>query len=80
MKFLALTAALLLSAAPSASIAAEQGAQPETTRDADALSKARAIGTKIRKVKKFYEPQFDISGLESYKPQQQVSGTIRQWG
>ncbi|MDB5737731.1 MAG: phosphate transporter substrate-binding protein, partial [Sphingomonas bacterium] len=51
-----------------------------STRDAAALSKARAIGTKTRKVKKFYEPQFDLSGLAPYAPQGQVNGTIRQWG
>lgn len=51
-----------------------------TTRDADALSKARAIGTKTRKVKKFYEPKFDLSGLEAYKPSAPMSGTLRQWG
>lgn len=51
-----------------------------STRDADALSKARAVGTKARKVKKFYEPQFDLSGLPSYQPRERVSGTIRQWG
>lgn len=55
-------------------------AQEAPTRDADALSKARAIGTKERKVKRFYEPQFDLGGLASYRPRVQVSGTIRQWG
>jgi phosphate transport system substrate-binding protein len=50
------------------------------TTDADALSKARATGTKKRAERKFYEPQFDLSGLPEYKPQQIVSGTIRQWG
>ncbi len=55
-------------------------AQTAATQDADALSKARAVGTKTRKVKKFYEPQFDLSGLQPYKPQVQVTGTIRQWG
>lgn len=51
-----------------------------STRDADALSKARAVGTKARKVKKFYDPQFDLSGLPAYQPGAQVAGTIRQWG
>lgn len=50
------------------------------TTDADALSKARAIGNAARKVKKFYEPQFDLSGIPEYKPDVQVSGIIRQWG
>jgi phosphate transport system substrate-binding protein len=43
---------------------------PASTTDAATLSKARATGTKTRAVRKFYE----------YKPQQIVSGTIRQWG
>ena len=64
---------LLLSATSAA-------AQDAPTQDADALSKARAIGTKARKVKKFYEPQFDLSGLAPYRPQVKISGTIRQWG
>ncbi|MDB5694803.1 MAG: phosphate transporter substrate-binding protein [Sphingomonas bacterium] len=51
-----------------------------STRDADALSKARAIGTKARKVKKFYQPQFDLSGLPEYRPSPPMKGTLRQWG
>ncbi|HEX7931877.1 MAG TPA: substrate-binding domain-containing protein [Paraburkholderia sp.] len=50
------------------------------TTDAAALSKARAAGTKKRAVRKFYEPQFDLSGLPPYAPAQRVTGTIRQWG
>ncbi len=50
------------------------------TTDADALSKARAIGNRGRAVKIFYEPQFDLSGLQPYAPREKVSGTIRQWG
>ena len=72
MRLIALTTMLLIASAASA--------QEAPIRDADALSKARAIGTKARKVKKFYEPQFDLSGLAPYKPQVKVSGTIRQWG
>lgn len=50
------------------------------TRDADALSKARAIGTKQRAVRRYYPPKFDLSGLPRYRPQQRILGTIRQWG
>ncbi|SIT47791.1 Phosphate ABC transporter substrate-binding protein [Paraburkholderia piptadeniae] len=50
------------------------------TTDAAALSKARATGTKKRAVRKFYQPQFDLSGLPEYTPARQVTGTIRQWG
>jgi phosphate transport system substrate-binding protein len=60
------------------SMAASEDAS--ATTDAAALSKARATGTKKRAERKFYEPQFDLSGLPEYKPQQRVSGTLRQWG
>lgn len=50
------------------------------TTNADALSRARAIGNAARKVKRFYQPQFDLSQLPEYQPQAQVSGTISQWG
>jgi phosphate transport system substrate-binding protein len=53
---------------------------PASTTDAAALSKARATGTKKRAERKFYEPQFDLSELPEYKPEQRVTGTIRQWG
>jgi phosphate transport system substrate-binding protein len=53
---------------------------PASTTDAATLSKARATGTKTRAARKFYQPQFDLSGLPAYQPQQRVSGTIRQWG
>lgn len=60
---------------------AEAASDPSTaTTDAAALSKARATGTKKRAERKFYQPQFDLSGLPEYHPQQHVSGTIRQWG
>ena len=55
-------------------------AQTAATTDADALSKARAKGTKTRAVKIYYSKEFDLGGLPSYVPQQKVSGTIRQWG
>lgn len=50
------------------------------TTDADALSKARAIGNRGRAVKIFYPPKFNLSELGPYVPQQQVQGSIRQWG
>lgn len=55
-------------------------AEPADTRDAAALSKARAIGTKTRAQKRYYDKSFDLSGLPAYRPQQQVAGVIRQWG
>ncbi|RHW18210.1 phosphate ABC transporter substrate-binding protein [Sphingomonas gilva] len=62
--------ALLVVAAP---------ADAQTT-DADALSKARAIGNKARSERRFYDRKFDLSGLPAYTPERQVAGTIRQWG
>jgi phosphate transport system substrate-binding protein len=55
-------------------------AQNASTTDADALSKARATGTKKRAVKIFYTKKFDLSGLPDYKPEVAIDGTIRQWG
>jgi phosphate transport system substrate-binding protein len=50
------------------------------TTDADALSKARAIGTHARKVKRFYTREFDLTGLPAYRPEGELRGTLRQWG
>lgn len=72
-----MTTALAVLALTSAAMAQEARAP---TTDADALSKARAIGNRGRAVKTFYEPQFDLSGLRPYVPQAKVNGTIRQWG
>jgi len=72
--------ALCLSLTIGAVPALAQSGPEAPTRDADALSKARAIGTKTRKVKKFYEPQFDLSGLPEYHPSAPMTGTLRQWG
>lgn len=54
------TAALAALVLTSAATAQEASAP---TTDADALSKARAIGNRGRAVKIFYEPQFDLTGL-----------------
>lgn len=58
--------------------ATAQEASPTT--DADALSKARVIGNRGRAGRAHYTQEFDLSQLPSYRPQQLVSGTIRQWG
>jgi phosphate transport system substrate-binding protein len=71
-------ATILIAASIGLSPAAAQQAAPTT--DADALSKARAIGNRGRASKTFYPPRFDLSGLPVYAPREQVSGTIRQWG
>jgi len=60
-------------------IAAQIHPQAPTT-DAQELSVARTIGNTARAQKRFYAPQFDLSGLPEYQPRQQVTGRIRQWG
>ncbi len=65
-------------AAPLHIASAQESAK--ATTDAAALSKARAIGTKNRSSKVYYIKKFDLNGLPAYTPQQQVTGTIRQWG
>ncbi|MFE2498468.1 PstS family phosphate ABC transporter substrate-binding protein [Streptomyces scopuliridis] len=45
---------------------------------AEQCARQRKIAKKREKV--FYQRKFDLSGLESYKPEHKVSGTIRQWG
>lgn len=82
---LCLVVATPLAAQQGTPLAAQDTARPAAsgeapTTDANALSKARAIGNRGRSVKKFYQPQFDLSGLPAYVPAQPVSGTIRQWG
>ena len=60
--------------------AQESAGDKPPERDAAALSKARAVGNKARKVKKFYTRQFDLGGLPSYQPVKNLHGTLRQWG
>ena len=76
--------ALALFFAAAAAIASQPpDAPPERqapTTDADALSRARAVGTQTRAARRFYTREFDLSGLPEYQPQQQVSGVLRQWG
>jgi phosphate transport system substrate-binding protein len=76
-RLLAMSAALALTFAATVVGAAE--AAPSTT-DAATLSKARATGTRTRAQKRYYDKQFDLSGLPEYRPEQRVAGTIRQWG
>src|SRR5512146_784296 len=68
-----LTLSLLLAAAPAA-------AQADKVAQGLALQAARARFV-VRKAKKvFYTTRWDLSGLPSYRPAQQVSGTIEMWG
>lgn len=81
MRLLLATTLLLCLHAGAASAASAGEAPPAAaSTDADALSKARAIGNKGRASRRFYTRQFDLSGLASYVPEQAVSGSIRQWG
>lgn len=79
MRCLLLAAAALAACAATLPAGLHAQAQSPTT-DADALSKARAVGTRTRAERRFYTREFDLSGLQPYRPQAQVSGTIRQWG
>ncbi|MDD3180505.1 MAG: substrate-binding domain-containing protein [Opitutaceae bacterium] len=72
-----LAAACLSSLAPVVA-AGTDTALPST--GAAALAKVRTPGIKSRAKNKFYDRQFDLSGLPEYRPLQQVSGTLRQWG
>lgn len=75
-------ACVLAASASAASRASEtlvQQAQSPTA-DADALSKARAVGNRGRASRRFYTREFDLSGLPRYRPQIKVAGMIRQWG
>lgn len=76
--FGALAAAGLLTAFGIVGVPA--GAQAQTT-DADALSKARAVGNTKRAERHFYEAdRFDLGDLPVYRPETRIDGTIRQWG
>ena len=72
---IALTLALL----PLASSA--QKSKAESDAEASALQAARAKSVLRKGSEVHYPPdRFDISDLPHYVPEQQVSGTIRQWG
>jgi phosphate transport system substrate-binding protein len=49
-------------------------------RDGLEVQKARTEHVSARAKKVFYTRTFDLSGLPEYKPEQAVSGTIREWG
>ena len=44
------------------------------------VQEARKVHVTTRAKKVFYTRTWDLSGLPDYKPQQSVSGTIREWG
>ena len=68
-----LSLALLVGAAPAA-------AQADKVAHGLALQAARAKFVVVKAKKVFYTKRWDLSGLPAYRPQQQVSGTIRMWG
>ena len=70
---LLLPLALLLGAAPAS-------AQADKVAHGLALQAARAKFVVVKAKKVFYTNRWDMSGLPDYRPQQQVSGTIRMWG
>jgi len=69
-----LLALSLLAGAPPAA------AQADKVAHGLALQAARAKFVVVKAKKAFYTRRWDLSGLPSYHPAQQVSGTIRMWG
>jgi len=55
---------------------------PLTAQERNGLDvqKARATHVESRAKRVYYTHPWDLSGLPDYKPQQMVSGTIREWG
>src|SRR6185437_3818300 len=68
-----LSLSLLLGASPAA-------AQADKVAHGLALQAARAKFVVVKAKKVFYTKRWDLGGLPVYRPQQQVSGTIRMWG
>jgi len=68
-----LALSLLAGAAPAA-------AQADKVAHGLALQAARAKFVVVKAKKVFYTKRWDLSGLPTYHPEQQVSGTIRMWG
>jgi phosphate transport system substrate-binding protein len=68
-----LALSLLLSPCPAA-------AQSNKVAQGLALQAARAKFVVVKAKKAFYTKRWDLSGLPSYHPAQQVSGTIQMWG
>lgn len=70
---LSLSLCLLLGSTPAA-------AQADKVAHGLALQAARAKFVVVKAKKVFYTKRWDLRGLPTYRPQQQVSGTIRMWG
>ena len=73
MAGLLLPLSLLLGASPAA-------AQANKVAHGLALQAARSKFVVVKAKKVFYNRRWDLSALPDYRPQQQVSGTIRMWG
>jgi phosphate transport system substrate-binding protein len=62
-------------------MAGSPGYGAEGSVDAGELNRARAQWLKTNKANRvYYTKAFDLAGLPDYKPERQLSGTIRQWG
>jgi phosphate transport system substrate-binding protein len=63
-------------------VAAGMAASPIQAQERDSLEVQRGRDEKLikRGSKVYYTEPFDLSGLPVYKPERQVSGTIREWG
>ena len=60
-------------------LAVPLAAQEEARGGLD-LQKSHFVNVAARGKRVYYTEHFDLSGLPSYQPEQQVSGTIREWG
>ncbi len=64
----------------SAQPASPAGDDPFRSQDSLFLQRARERWKEDKARRIHYTKKFDLSGLPSYKPEQRVSGLIRQWG
>ena len=53
---------------------------PEEPKHPWGSAEERRARMAVKAATAFYEPQFDLSGIPAYSPEQTVSGTLRIWG
>ena len=54
--------------------------ESKESKEASALQAARAVSVTAKGKKAFYANRWNLDDLPEYKPEQQVSGVIREWG
>jgi phosphate transport system substrate-binding protein len=75
-----LTAAILAVGAACGAIAQEKAREKGASTEGLDMQEARAKMMGARGARVAYTKKFDLSGLPSYQPKQQVNGTLRVWG